>query len=265
MPTTLGQLFLFLALVSPGLAWIHARERRKAPWARTSLRELAELVVISVAFDVVFLSVGLAVAGLAFTLDIGEFLTRPGDSYTRHPLLLSCVAVISLASATVSAWLLATVRTRRTRAAGRHHQHTTWVRAFQHADEAVPSESGIVFAADRAGAGRLVLAELDSGDRVTGICAAFTDEPGLEGKRDLLLLCPSMESAQDSAQAGDIREFNLLVVNEAHIRWFATLDLSGEALEQYVGRHAAVRRRIRRQAAATTSAASVVDTQQDWS
>jgi hypothetical protein len=45
--------------------------------------------------------------------------------------------------------------------------------------------------------------------------------------------------------AGDIREFNNLVINEAHIRWFATIQLSHAAVRLYVERHAAARKKSR--------------------
>jgi len=215
---------------------------------------VAELVVTSVALDAVFLSAGAAISGWAFALDVSKLLTDPGRAFGQQPMLAAATVIIAVALATLTAWLLATAIAKRTKLTGVRHNRTIWMRVFQRLDTAASSETGITLdmpqAVDRRYS-KLVLMELDNGDRVTGICTALSDEPGLEGKRDLALLCPSMEPAPGGEpRAGDVREFNTLVVNEQHIRWFAVLELSGDAVERYVRRHAAARRRIKRDLAA---------------
>lgn len=59
VPTTGGQIVIFLLLGLPGLTWLYVRERHQPRWARSVPRETAEFVTISTITDVAGLGLSL--------------------------------------------------------------------------------------------------------------------------------------------------------------------------------------------------------------
>lgn len=81
IPTTTAQLFLFLALVAPGLYYELLRERRRPVIGESSFREASRIALASVLFD------GAAVAVLAIVRAIQPAWMPDPRSWLAHPTL----------------------------------------------------------------------------------------------------------------------------------------------------------------------------------
>src|SRR5438045_3452685 len=95
MPTTLLGLAIFLTLLTPGLAFVIAREVTFPTGARSPFRESVELVATSFVCDVAVL--------IVFALDRAMF---PGRTPDVGALVRSGHAYVSVQYAWVAAWSL---------------------------------------------------------------------------------------------------------------------------------------------------------------
>jgi hypothetical protein len=212
------------------------RERRLPSWNRSVLRETAELVIAGVLFDGVFITAAIVVSVRAFSLDGAGLLTDPGHAFARQPYLAASTIALGIILATLTSWLIASCKFTWKSGArnSRHFNRSTWVGLFELEANNNKINNKIHPKGDDLpqDPSTLVLVELDDGSLVTGVVASFTDEPGVEGKRELVLLWPSMESNSDES-VNRVIEFDRIAINEQHIRWLATYRQSIKGTQDY--------------------------------
>jgi len=115
IPTTTVQIFLFLALVAPGLYFELLRERRRPAIGETAFREASRIALASVLFDLAALVV-LAIVRViqpAWMPDPGLWLAHPATYVRDHYLLITRAALAGLALALLFATLVDLLRRRR--------------------------------------------------------------------------------------------------------------------------------------------------------
>lgn len=99
--------------------------------------------------------------------------------------------------------------------------------------------------------GVLVVCELIDGTQLAGLCGAYDDEPGNEGKRDLLLRMPTVRyangpSVPERRNAVNLVNYNNVVVNEQQIRWWTSKWLDPGAVTEYISAVLSARDSIKR-------------------
>jgi hypothetical protein len=98
VPSTTVQVFLFLALVAPGLYYELLRERRRPAIGETAFREASRIALASVLFDVAALAV-LAIVRVirpAWIPDLRLWLAHPAAYVRDHYVLIIWVALTGL-------------------------------------------------------------------------------------------------------------------------------------------------------------------------
>lgn len=107
IPTTAAQLFLFLALVAPGLYYELRRERRRPAIGGSAFREASRIALASVVFDLAALVVLAIVRAIqpAWMPDLRSWLARPTPYLHAHYALIIWTALTGLALAFGFAWL----------------------------------------------------------------------------------------------------------------------------------------------------------------
>lgn len=235
MPGTLSQLVVFVSLGVPGLVWLVVRERRLPRWTRTVLRETAEFVTVSALADAVGLALALGILASVSSLHPTALLADPAEYYRSEPVLSATWLGLGLVIATILSALAAIVsRVEPRLVRGRRNNFPPWYFAFR--PKPPPTTSGYdgVLEIDPHEPSTLVVCRLDDGTEIAGLAGPYADEPGLEGKRDIVLLRPCIKWPEGTNRAdGALRETEV-VVNEQRIRWFTTTSLTAEASRRYV-------------------------------
>ena len=102
MPSSLGGLALFVALLAPGFVYSSRRERRVSARSLTTLRETGIVVMVSLACNVAVLGllaiVGLIVSSADGLAELSPFLSEPGSYTSKHPgrVFVWSVALVSM-------------------------------------------------------------------------------------------------------------------------------------------------------------------------
>lgn len=178
MPTTLGGILLFAAVVLPGIVYVVARERHGAEQKRSTFRETVAVFAAGVTAD------GVAVVVLSplwgTFINVRELLTDPGQLWREDPGLLLGWAFGLLAAASVLAFLTAAPRVRAVfrrviREDGQRAAPSSWWMLFDKLDRS---------------AAKLVGCVLDDGSYVQGCLVAFNNNADESGDRDMLLRQP---------------------------------------------------------------------------
>lgn len=98
IPTTAAQIFLFLALVAPGLYYELLRERRRPAMGETAFREASRIALASVVFDLAAMGV-LAIVRViqpAWMPDPRLWLADPAAYLRGHYVLITWAALAGL-------------------------------------------------------------------------------------------------------------------------------------------------------------------------
>ena len=240
MPSTVAQIAIFILMTCPGLTWLMVRERRRPRWTRSPFRETAEVIAVSA----VTLPLGVTASFAAWTyfssFDSRASLVEPVSYYREEPYL----SLGAGASAVLAAVVLAAcgglavnsrVRSRRTRSSVWHTvlNDTTTTRRTNELETSGKKP------------GWLVLCELDDGSQVTGILRCYDDEPGNEGRRDIVIAAPQMRFLDDPKIKGaaDPANYHMIILNETNIKWWTTKHIDGATMSRYL--KAAAARRVR--------------------
>jgi hypothetical protein len=115
LPTTTTQLFLFLALVAPGLVFELLRERRRPALEETAFREASRIALASVVFNVAAIAVLAVVRTIhaPWMPDPHAWLIHPVQYTHAHYALIARTVLVGLVLATGFAALTDLLRRRR--------------------------------------------------------------------------------------------------------------------------------------------------------
>lgn len=234
MPTTLSQVVIFFLLGLPGLTWLYVQERRLPRWSRSVLRETAEFVTVSAVANSIGLGLSLWLWESVSSFSARESLADFATYYRREPPLTLAWLGTGLVVATALSFAFAY----RSKAAkprpGARNNLPPWHFALSpHAPEASAGRDGL-FEAYPHLPSTLVVCYLDDGTQIAGLAGPYTDDPGLEGKRDIVLLAPTVEWPEGYSKPNTAIGTSNAVINEQHIRWLTTTILTPEATREYV-------------------------------
>ena len=212
------------------------RERRLPRWPRSVFRETAEVVTVSVVAGTIGFAISLWFWDARSEFSARNLLVDSVAYYRSEPfltigwLLTSAVlaTAFAIAAAFVNLWVVHS-------APGTRRNLSVWYSTFFLAQRGTESNSfGLIITEDP---GTLVVCQLDDGTQMSGICIAYDDEPGQEGKRDMVLAAPMLictPTDESQGRRAQLHEFNRVVLNEQHIRWWASKLLDSKAKRQYV-------------------------------
>ena len=109
MPSTLGGLVVFTALLIPGFVFVERRETRSPGRAYSSLREVAVVLTASLLVNALVLGAFGVLRGLlpGATPDVGALIRAPRAEFDDHYLAIGIWSIVLLATACLLACLFA--------------------------------------------------------------------------------------------------------------------------------------------------------------
>lgn len=235
MPTTLGQVVVFLLLGLPGLMWLHVRERRLPRWTRSALREIAEFVTISAGTNGFGLGLSLWLWEALSSFSARSVLSDLTSYYRREPpLTLAWLGTGLLIATVLSIGLAYLTETEPQLKPGKRNNLPPWYFAITAETQDPPAGSDGLVEADPSIPSTLIICYLDDGTQIAGLAGPYTDDPGLEGKRDIVLRAPTVGWPEGHSKPNTAIGTTNAVINEQHIRWLTTTKLTPDAARQYV-------------------------------
>lgn len=107
IPSTLSGLLVFLASVGPGYLYVQVAERYRPPRDRSTIREIAEIVVTGSLATLVGVITALIVTRLRNAVDTQALVQHPGTYVPAHPGRTGLALAVVLVSSYGIAFLVA--------------------------------------------------------------------------------------------------------------------------------------------------------------
>ncbi len=233
MPTSPLPFVLFLLVIGPGLAWVRVRERRSPPRSRSTLRELADLAVVSVVFHLPFLTAAIALSGLAWNLNTGLLIADQAVALRAQPVQVLVTVGVAMIVAIAAAWGVALRWFPSPEGQGEHRHRSDWFTLVDY-DVDLPVTPAGGPTGDDGRPAIFIKAVLEDESVVEGLLGSFTDEPGTEGRRGVVLDYPVVSRPTEGDGSPTEVEFNKIVINESRIRWMASVPMSSTAKADYL-------------------------------
>lgn len=234
MPTSPLPFVLFLLVIGPGLAWVRVRKQRSPPRSRSTLRELADLAAVSVVFHLPFLTAAIAVAGLAWKLNTRLLIVDQAAALRAQPFQVLVTVSVAMTVAIGASWVVAMLWFRSPKDQGEHRHRSDWFTLVDYDVDLPVTQTGGPIRDDGRSA-IFIKAVLEDESVVQGLLGSFTDEPGTEGRRGMVLDYPVVSQPTDGDTSTTEVEFNKIVINENRIRWVASVPMSSQAKADYLG------------------------------